>query len=139
MRLKKQYQKYKDMIFYGVFGLLTTAVNILTYWVMSHPMKMSTGWSTVVAWALAVLFAYVTNRKWVFHSNADSRAKVAKEITSFFGCRLVTGMIDWSLMFICVELMLWDDMMVKIVTNVIVIILNYIFSKLLVFGDKRVS
>lgn len=136
MGIKEQCLKYKDIIFYGIFGLLTTAVNILTYWVMAHPMKMSTTVSAVIAWALAVLFAYGTNRKWVFHSNADSREKVVKEIVSFFGCRLVTGVIDWSLMFICVELMHWEDMMIKIAANIIVIILNYIFSKLLVFREK---
>lgn len=137
MKRKELHLKYKDIILYGVFGALTTAVNISAYWFMAHPLKINTVISTVIAWALAVLFAYGTNRRWVFHSKADTRKKVIREIISFFGCRLATGVIDWSLMLVCVEVMCWNDMGVKAGANIIVIILNYIFSKQVVFENRR--
>ena len=70
------FQKYWDVIAYLFFGVCTTLVNIIVYWLMAYPLKFPTIFSTVVAWVVSVLFAYVTNRKWVFHSSANG----AKEI-----------------------------------------------------------
>ena len=69
MNIEKLWDKYKDIIPYGVFGVLTTLVNIVSYWIFAHPFGLSVMVSTVLAWILSVLFAYLTNRKWVFHQN----------------------------------------------------------------------
>ena len=66
MNIEKLWDKYKDIIPYGVFGVLTTLVNIVSYWIFAHPFGLSVMVSTVLAWILSVLFAYLTNRKWVF-------------------------------------------------------------------------
>ena len=89
--------------------------------------------STIIAWVLAVLFAYVTNRKWVFHSDAFTTSDVIKEIVSFFVCRLATGLIDWASMFIFVDLLHLNDVAVKTIANIVVIVLNYLASKLVIF------
>lgn len=132
--MKKLLIQYKDMILYLFFGVCTTLANIITYWLMAHPLHMKVMPSTATAWFVAVLFAYLTNRKWVFHSSANGSAEVAKELISFFGCRLATGVIDWACMYIFVDILMWNDMLVKFAANVLVIILNYVASKLFIFA-----
>jgi putative flippase GtrA len=106
------------------------------YWLAAHPLKMGVMPSTILAWLLAVLFAYVTNRKWVFHSKADTAKEVVKEIISFFACRFATGVVDWLCMFIFADLLAWNDVIVKFAANVLVIVLNYFASKLIIFRKK---
>lgn len=75
MNIEKLWDKYKDIIPYGVFGVLTTLVNIVSYWIFAHPFGLSVMVSTVLAWIYSVLFAYLTNRKWVFHSEASTKGR----------------------------------------------------------------
>ena len=100
--IKKLLAKYGDMIPYAIFGVLTTLVNIAAYWLLAHPLGLPTVPSTVIAWVLAVLFAYVTNRKWVFHSKAVTRQEIIREGISFYLCRLGTGVLDWLGMYVMV-------------------------------------
>ena len=130
-------KKYKDEILYLVFGALTTAVNLGVYWLCAHPLGLPVVLSSVIAWFVAVLFAYVTNRKWVFHSEVSARSGIFKECVSFFLCRLATGVLDWGLMYLLVDCLHWPDLWVKIGVNILVIILNYVFSKLLVFKKSK--
>jgi putative flippase GtrA len=95
-------------------------------------LNFSVMFGTVAAWVTAVLFAYVTNRKWVFRSEARGK-DILKEFSSFFACRLITGVIDWLCMFIFVELLNWNDVIIKFLANCIVIVINYIASKLIIF------
>ena len=118
---------------YFVFGVFTTVVNIVSYWVCAHVFGMSVMASTVIAWALAVFFAYVTNRTMVFHSSATEKGEILKEIGSFFACRLGTGVVDWVIMFVFVNVLHFNDMIVKIAANFIVIVLNYVLSKFVIF------
>lgn len=124
--------KYKDVIPYLFFGVCTTIVNVLSYWLAVHMLNFSVMFGTVAAWVTAVLFAYVTNRKWVFRSEARGK-DILKEFSSFFACRLITGVIDWLCMFIFVELLNWNDVIIKFLANCIVIVINYIASKLIIF------
>ena len=135
--MKKLIQQYKDVILYLFFGVCTTGVNVVTYWAMAHPLNMEVMSSTIMAWFAAVLFAYFTNRKWVFHSSASGSAEVVKELVSFFGCRLATGVVDWVCMYLFVDILAWNDVFVKLAANVLVIVLNYIASKLLIFRKKE--
>ncbi len=131
--IKQYWDKYKDVILYLVFGVFTTVVNIVSYWVCAHVFGMSVMASTVIAWALAVFFAYITNRTMVFHSSATEKGEILKEIGSFFACRLGTGVVDWVIMFVFVNVLHFNDMIVKIAANFIVIVLNYILSKFVIF------
>lgn len=136
MNIKALYQKYKDIIPYGIFGVLTTLVNVAVYWIAAHPLRLETMPSTVFAWIMAVMFAYVTNRKWVFHSTAITAVEIRKEILSFFICRLATGVSDWACMFIFVDLLGFYDVAMKVLANILVIILNYVASRLVIFKRK---
>lgn len=137
MDIKALYQKYKDIIPYGVFGVLTTLVNVAVYWLMAHLANLPTMPSTMIAWVAAVLFAYITNRKWVFHSEAHTRDEIIKEVGSFFACRLATGVVDWLCMLVFVDVLQFNDVAVKAIANILVIILNYIASKAVIFKRKR--
>lgn len=137
LKLMKLIEKYKDIIPYGIFGVLTTVINIVVYWFFSHIMELSVMSSTILAWFFAVLFAYVTNRKWVFGSQADNTISVIKEMISFFACRLATGFVDWGCMFLFVNILNLDDIVIKTIANIIVIILNYVASKFIIFKKPR--
>lgn len=131
--VKALFRKYKDVIPYLFFGVCTTAVNVVTYWLFAHIFYIATMVSTLIAWVLAVLFAYVTNRKWVFFSKAKTGQEILREIIAFFGCRVATGIVDWAGMFFLVEVLDLYDVIIKLLCNVMVIVLNYIASKLIVF------
>ncbi len=125
--------RYKGFILYAVFGVLTTLVNVVSYYVCARICGMSTMPATFSAWVLAVLFAYVTNRTWVFGSDETTTAGIALEMVRFFGCRITTGIVDWLCMFLFVTVLSWNDVLIKTAANVLVIILNYIASKLIIF------
>lgn len=131
--MKELLIRYKSMILYIVFGVLTTAVNVAVYWLATRLLNCSVTVSTVLAWILSVLFAYAANRTWVFESHASEMKEVMKEIISFFLARLSTGLLDMLIMYVFAETLAMPDMPVKIASNVIVIILNYVLSRFLVF------
>lgn len=139
MGVMKLFKKYADVIPYLFFGVCTTIVNVIVYWIGAHLLSLNTLVSTITAWVCAVLFAYVTNRKWVFHSEVFTGREIAKEVISFFSCRLVTGIIDWVCMFIFVELLGANDVIIKFAANVLVIVLNYIASRLVIFRRENVN
>ena len=131
--MKKLFEKYKDVIPYLIFGVITTIINIVSYWFLAHILGMGTVPASVIAWFLAVLTAYLTNRKWVFHSDARGSREILEEIVKFFGARLFTGVIDWVFMFVTVDVLGGRDVIMKFLSNVIVVVLNYIFSKWVIF------
>ncbi len=131
------YVKYKEVILYLVFGGLTTLVNIVSYAVFARILNMDTVTGTSVAWLISVIFAYITNKIFVFESKTNTFALLVKECVSFFGCRLATGVMDVAIMYLSVDLLHFNDIVMKIVSNVFVVILNYIFSKLFIFRREE--
>lgn len=129
-------KKYKSFIAYAVFGVFTTIVNIITYNVCYYNLEMSNTLSNIVAWVLAVTFAYLTNKVWVFDSKSWDWQILRKEVPAFISCRLATGVMDLIIMFVCVDLLGWHAMLMKLLSNVLVIILNYVFSKLVIFKKR---
>lgn len=133
MKIKELLKKYESVISYLFFGVCTTLVNVAAYGLCSKIWGLNTVASTFIAWVLAVTFAYVTNRKWVFKSKATQAADVAKEIFSFFVCRLLTGALDIAVMYIFVDKLHFEGMIIKVASNVLVIVVNYIASKFVIF------
>lgn len=129
-------KKYRSFIAYAVFGVLTTIVNIGTYNLCYYQAGMSNTFSNIVAWVLAVTFAYLTNKVWVFDSKSWAWKVLKKEVPAFVSCRLATGVMDLAIMYISVDVMHWNAMLMKIISNVLVIVLNYVFSKLVIFKKK---
>ena len=134
--MNQLFKKYQQPILYLFFGVCTTAVNIITYYISAHIFSLSVVLSTCLAWAISVIFAYITNKWWVFESKSLRLKAVVQEFLSFTGCRLFTGACDLLIMFIFVDCLAMDDLFVKIASNVLVVILNYIFSKLIIFKQK---
>lgn len=120
----------REIFWYVVFGILTTLVNIVVYFVFAHVLGVNYLISNIVAWFLSVLFAYVTNRRWVFESKSSN---ILKECGLFFGGRLFSGVVDTGLMWLFIDVLTLNDRISKIVIQVIVVVLNYVISKLVVF------
>ena len=136
--IKELYIKYKEIINYLIFGILTTIVSLLTYYLLvytilnpNNPIELQI--ANIISWITCVTFAYITNRKYVFNSKDKN---IIKEITKFYSSRLSTLFIDMLIMFIFVTRLNFNDKIIKIIVQIIIIILNYILSKLLVFKNK---
>ena len=134
--VSKMMKKYQSLISYAIFGVLTTIVNIVTYNVCYSKIGIGNTVSNVTAGLLAVAFAYVTNKIWVFDSKSWKSSVLKREVTAFVSCRLATGIMDIVIMFLCVDIMDMPAMIMKLLSNILVIILNYIFSKLIIFKKK---
>lgn len=119
----------KELFWYVVFGVLTTAVNIVVYYIFSR-LGVNYLISNVLAWFFSVLFAYITNRRWVFESKSSD---ILRECGLFFAGRIFSGVVDTGLMWLFIDILSLGDMVSKIVIQVIVVILNYVISKWVVF------
>lgn len=131
----KIFIKYKKIMSYLFFGVLTTIVNILIYSLFCNLLKCNYMFSSFVAWTLSVLFAYVTNRRYVFDSKSKDFKTITDEIYEFFKFRFISLIIDLIFMYMLVSIMALNDMLAKILVNILVIILNYIFSKMFIFKE----
>lgn len=129
--------KYKSIILYLVFGGLTTFINIATYTSCYYLFNTGNTLANIISWVLSVLFAYITNKLFVFESKSFSGKTLFKEMFSFFSCRAVSGLMDIIIMFVAVDVFHLTAWIFKIFSNVIVLILNYIFSKTIVFNSRR--
>lgn len=135
--LKSLFLKYKELILYVFFGGLTTLVNWAGYWLLADVFHVPYLWATAIAQVLSILFAYVTNRIWVFESKAKGFSAVFWEMVRFFGCRAASFVLDLLCMRIGVGGLHINDMVMKLLSNVIVVIVNYVFSKLIVFRNPK--
>lgn len=127
-------KKHRQIILYLIFGVLTTLINIVAYWLFAHPLSLGTLASTILAWLTSVFFAFFTNKSIVFESRGKKRFLF--ELFTFLCSRVLTGVIDLAIMFVFVDVLLLNDMVIKIVSNIIVIVLNYVLSKFIVFRKK---
>jgi len=122
----------KETISYLIFGVLTTVVNYVVFEIcqLIHIHYLI---GTVIAWALAVAFAYITNKLFVFESKSWKKEIIKKELTSFVACRVLSGLFDLGFMAFAVEILFMNKSIAKLVSNVFVVIANYLFSKLFIF------
>ena len=137
-RIKKIYLKNKKIINYLIFGILSTAINLIIYYgltltVLTPNNAFYLQLSNIISWIGAVIFAYITNRKYVFESKNKN---IIKECSSFFGARVITLIMDMIIMFIGVTLLKGNDRVIKMISQIVVIISNYLFSKIFVFNIK---
>ena len=131
--MKNILEKYKSVLMYLFFGVCTTGINIAVYWLFYTFLSLPNVISTILSWVISVLFAYITNKLWVFESRSFNKQVLSHEIPPFFGARLLSGLIDLGIMFVFVDIMFFPAMVVKIISNVFVVIFNYIASKLVIF------
>ncbi len=151
----------REIVTYIFFGVLTTVVNLLTFYLFKK-LFISIGWDGVfnalipegsklleifsggsdyldanfIAWVAGVVFAFVTNKLWVFESKSWRPAVAGREFAGFVGARVFSFAVETVMMFVMVSLLSFNEFVAKIVVGVVVIIINYVFSKLLIFKNK---
>ena len=130
------YNKTKEILWYGFFGVLTTLVNIISFYLLDKS-GLNTYLANFMAWFISVAFAFITNKLFVFNSKNMSFKVFIKELVSFFFFRVLSLGVDMGGLFICLDLLHIGKMLSKVLMNVIVIIVNYVFSKLFVFKNNK--
>ncbi len=134
------YKKYKEVINYLVFGGLSTVVNFASYYIAAYLFGIDEVISSGISWFCAVLFAYITNKIFVFSSKTENKRGIIKEIVSFFGFRIISGALcDVGTFALMINVLGINDIIAKVVTQIMVILLNYIFSKFIIFRKKTVK
>ncbi len=132
------YHKYEEIINYLIVGVLTTIVSLFVYYLCTaFFLNPENGFqlqlANVIAWVISVAFAYITNRLFVFKSKEKN---IVKEATSFVGSRIISLIMDMFIMFVIVSVLHFNDKIGKLISQIIVIVANYVLSKLFVFKKK---
>ena len=125
--------QYWEVLSYLIFGVLTTVVNYLVYLPAYNLLGLSAALSNAIAWVVAVAFAYLTNKPFVFKSHDWSVKTVIPELSKFVGSRIASGVLETVLILVTVDLLHWNGNLMKLITSVLVVVMNYIASKLFVF------
>ena len=130
------FTKYRAQILYLFFGGLTTVFNIILYGGLRLT-QMPIMVAYVIAWFFTVLFAYLTNRVWVFDSQAHGFRELLNEAVKFYVARIATGLIGMAILWFGTSLLHQNDMLWTIIQNVFVVVSNYVLSKLIIFKAKE--
>ena len=138
-KIKELYLKYKEIINYLIFGVLTTLVSLIVYYAcvltfLNPDNSVQLQIANIISWLAGVTFAYFTNRKYVFESKEKNKIK---EASKFFLARVTTLLMDMLIMWLGVTVLHGNDKIIKIISQVVIIVANYIFSKLLVFTSPK--
>ena len=127
--------KYRDVILYLIFGVCTTVVNLAVFWVLTSPLKVNELIANIIAWILAVLFAFLTTRDLVFH--AGKSGSVISQMIKFYLGRAITLALEEAMLLVFITLLHFNSMAVKTTAQVLVIVLNFVISKLIIFRKKE--
>ena len=136
-KLADRYRAHKEGMRYLVFGALSTVLNIVVFAICAKLARLSTTISNTIAWIAAVLFAYVTNKIYVFNSKTTGIKDLVREILSFFGARIATLVLETAFLWVVIDKLGFNDIFMKIISNIIVIILNFVFSKIFIFKKEK--
>lgn len=143
MRLYRKFRQYLeakhlwDVFTYLFFGGLATVVNIVSFAVAYRNMVFSWPISNTISWVLSVLFAFVTNKLWVFHTQTTNRLGLLWEFVKFLVARIFSYGLDMFTMWLIIDVMSGNDLIAKLITQVLVVVVNYVFSKLFIFTSPR--
>ncbi|MBR5931875.1 MAG: GtrA family protein [Lachnospiraceae bacterium] len=136
-KIKILWKKYKEIITYLFFGFVTTVVNYGMFALLVRVFHLDVVPANIISWIVAVIVAFVTNKLWVFESKARDAKTIAREFGEFVAGRLITLGLETLLLWIFVDKLGMNDLVMKIITSVIVVIVNYIFSKFIIFRKKK--
>lgn len=135
--IKQYYIKYREVISYLFWGVMTTLVNYVTYFVCRKILGAENYLlCNAIAWTVAVVFAFVVNKLFVFQSKSWEGKLVFREAWQFLSARIFSGVLDMALMWFFVDKIGINDTIVKIISNIVVVVLNYILSKLVIFRKR---
>ena len=132
-KLKQLWKRHKELILYVFFGGCTTLINIISYFACRELMHLPVVPADVLAWLVSVIFAYVTNKLFVFESKSWRLMLVLKEGAAFLAARVFSLGVDVAMLYVTVTVLGWWELLMKVLANVVVIVINYIFSKWIIF------
>ena len=135
--IRKAWQQHREVISYLFWGVMTTIVNYVIYFVCTRILQTGYLAANLIAWVFAVLFAYVTNKLFVFCTPWNSVCKLLREVSSFVTGRVASLVIETVILYVFIDWLHFNDIIVKLFSNVIVVILNYIFAKLFTFRNNK--
>ena len=130
------YLKYKEVLLYLFFGGCTFFINVISYTLINISFGVNELVANVIAWVIAVFFAYFTNRIWVFDGKTEGAGAFLAQMMSFLGGRLVTLLVEEIIIYIFITRLEFASVVIKVIAQIIVIVLNYVFSKLWIFRKK---
>lgn len=132
-------KKYRELIAYGVVGVMTTVINMVVFWLFNTPLAVHYTVANIIAWVLAVVFAFFANKIFVFENHGWSGTVVLHEATTFFLSRIASLLVDMAGMALMIDVLHCEEMLSKLVVNILVILINYVLGKFWVFGKKAAS
>lgn len=135
--IKELFQKYREVILYIIFGGLAFLISVFSFALLNKALNLNEHVSNILSWIITVLFAYITNKLWVFQSETHGYKETIREMTGFFSGRIVTLLIEEAIIYVFVTEMKLNSVAVKVAAQIIVILLNYIISKLWVFNKEE--
>lgn len=135
-RTELEKRKLWEIFIYLFFGGLTTIVNFVAFFIARDLLHLSLVPSNTISWLAAVLFAFVTNKLWVFHSKTETPGELAVEFGKFIFYRILSYVLDMGAMLLLVNVLHVGDFWAKLITQILVVIANYLFSKLFIFKGR---
>ena len=129
--------RHREVLLYLLFGGLTTVVSIGSFWLCNDVLLLNEHIANTVSWILAVLFAFITNRLWVFQAATNGFGEFVKQLLRFYGGRLATFGVEELILLIFVTWLQFGGLVIKIAAQIVVIFLNYVVSKLFVFKNDK--
>lgn len=135
--MKNSHVNKKELVLYLIFGVLSFIVSMLTYALFNVEMDINELVANVLSWIITVMFAFLTNRVWVFNSHTKGIKLFIMQMVAFYSGRIVTLFIEEMIILVFITWLRFDSMLIKLIAQVIVIILNYLISKLVVFNKSE--
>lgn len=136
-KIRSIFLKYRELICYVFFGGLTTVVSFSGYFFLNGMLKLHYLAAQIISWIIAVAFAFVTNKRYVFDDNNSEKTAIIKQIIQFYGARLFSFAVETALLALMVDLLSCGEGVSKLIVSLVTIVLNYVTSKLFVFREKR--
>ena len=130
------YRKYQEGIDYLFWGGVAFVLSMVLFYIFANMMMIEEQIANVITWIICVIFAYLTNRTFVFKSKVSGAKAITKEFVDFTSARLATLILENIVLFICIDLLTWHNMLAKLIGQFLVIVSNYILSKLWIFKKK---
>ncbi len=138
-QIRDFYDRHESVLLYLIVGAMTTVISIGTQYIAKY-MGFPTEVNTTISWIFAVTFAFFTNKVWVFKNESKTKRDWLSQAAAFYGARLVTYFMELGFMSFTVRVLLQNEYIMKLIAQVFILVLNYLFSKLVIFrkkGDKN--
>lgn len=136
-KIRELLEKYRELISYTFWGVMTTLVNYVVYFICTKGIKIDYLIANVIAWFVAVVFAFWVNKVYVFRSFSKDIKTMVREFGTFVSARILSGVLETGMLALFVETLHFNDSVIKIIASVLVVIINYILSKLIIFKKQE--